>query len=141
MVPKFSKIKGMNSSSHGTKRSRMGQEAQNKDASMTQQPPRRYRLCWVMEQEEQQIDKEVVNFGPRYDPKGLDVTKTKVRMNGVAEEQLQQVNMDYPLSEHSRALCRIGPGFRSPLMMMMLLMRSTLRLTLIWSLMVMMEMT
>ncbi|MCD9560011.1 hypothetical protein HAX54_018434 [Datura stramonium] len=33
-------------------------------------------------------------------------------MNGVTEEQLKQLNMDYPLSEYSSALCRIGPGFK-----------------------------
>ncbi|MCD7456612.1 hypothetical protein HAX54_032392 [Datura stramonium] len=30
-------------------------------------------------------------------------------------EQLQQLNMDYPLSEHSRALCRVGPELKEPL--------------------------
>ncbi|MCD9646558.1 hypothetical protein HAX54_036478 [Datura stramonium] len=38
-----------------------------------------------------------------------------LRMNGVTEEQLQQLNMDYPMSEHSRALCRVGPGYEEPL--------------------------
>ncbi|MCD9638493.1 hypothetical protein HAX54_022493 [Datura stramonium] len=38
-----------------------------------------------------------------------------LRMNRVTEEQLQQLNMDYPLSEHSRALCRVGPRFEEPL--------------------------
>ncbi|MCD9639613.1 hypothetical protein HAX54_024248 [Datura stramonium] len=37
------------------------------------------------------------------------------RMNGVIEEKLQQLNIDYPLSEHSRALCRVGPGYEEPL--------------------------
>ncbi|MCE3216542.1 hypothetical protein HAX54_006842 [Datura stramonium] len=35
----------------------------------------------------------------------------QLRMNGVTEEKLQQLNMDYPLREHSRDLCRVGPGF------------------------------
>ncbi|MCD7455115.1 hypothetical protein HAX54_027019 [Datura stramonium] len=94
------------------------------------------------------IEEEVVDYRPRYDPKGIDVTKTKdpegihgplisisehhtrfdnmlihlynmqmlqLGMNGVKEEQLQQLNMDYPLSEHSRALCRFRPGFDEPL--------------------------
>ncbi|MCD9641464.1 hypothetical protein HAX54_027659 [Datura stramonium] len=39
----------------------------------------------------------------------------QLRMNGVTEEQLQQLNIDYPLSEHSRALCRVGPGYEEPL--------------------------
>ncbi|MCD9560861.1 hypothetical protein HAX54_019680 [Datura stramonium] len=38
-----------------------------------------------------------------------------LRMNGVTEEQLQQLNIDYPLSEHLRALCRVGPGYEEPL--------------------------
>ncbi|MCD7461884.1 hypothetical protein HAX54_047337 [Datura stramonium] len=38
----------------------------------------------------------------------------QLRMSGVAKEQLQQLNMDYPLSEHSRALCRVGPGSEEP---------------------------
>ncbi|MCD9638554.1 hypothetical protein HAX54_022577, partial [Datura stramonium] len=39
----------------------------------------------------------------------------QLRMNGGTEEQLQHVIMDYPLNEHSRALCRVGPGFEEPL--------------------------
>ncbi|MCD7467437.1 hypothetical protein HAX54_004861 [Datura stramonium] len=39
----------------------------------------------------------------------------QLRMNRVTEERLQQLNMDFPLSEHSRTLCRVGPGFDDPL--------------------------
>ncbi|MCD9641061.1 hypothetical protein HAX54_026878 [Datura stramonium] len=39
----------------------------------------------------------------------------QLRMNGVTEEHLQQLNMDYRLSEHSRALCRVRHGFYEPL--------------------------
>ncbi|MCE3050888.1 hypothetical protein HAX54_048355 [Datura stramonium] len=39
----------------------------------------------------------------------------QLRMNGVTEAQPQQLNIDYPLSEHSRALCRVGPGYKEPL--------------------------
>ncbi|MCE3049472.1 hypothetical protein HAX54_044935 [Datura stramonium] len=39
----------------------------------------------------------------------------QLRMNGVTQEKLQQLNMDYPLSEHSRALCRVGLGFEEPI--------------------------
>ncbi|MCD9558845.1 hypothetical protein HAX54_016472 [Datura stramonium] len=39
----------------------------------------------------------------------------QLRMNSVTEEQLQQLNMDYPLSEHSRALCKVGTGFEEPI--------------------------
>ncbi|MCD9640540.1 hypothetical protein HAX54_025897 [Datura stramonium] len=66
------------------------------------------------------IEGEEVDYRPAYDPRGIDVTKTnmqmlQLRMNGVTEEQLQQLKMDYPLSEHSRALCNVGPGFEEPL--------------------------
>ncbi|MCD7470247.1 hypothetical protein HAX54_009967 [Datura stramonium] len=39
----------------------------------------------------------------------------QLRMNGVTEEQLQQLNIDYPLSEHSRSFCRVEPEFKEPL--------------------------
>ncbi|MCD7467891.1 hypothetical protein HAX54_005587 [Datura stramonium] len=39
----------------------------------------------------------------------------QLRMNGVTEKQLQQLNMNYPLSENSRALCRLDPGFEDPI--------------------------
>ncbi|MCD7459607.1 hypothetical protein HAX54_041436 [Datura stramonium] len=52
---------------------------------------------------DQQIDEEVVDH------------RTMLRMSGVTEEQLQQLNMNYPLSEHSRALYRVGPGFEEPI--------------------------
>ncbi|MCD9637557.1 hypothetical protein HAX54_020924, partial [Datura stramonium] len=39
----------------------------------------------------------------------LSVMKTlQLRMSRVTTEQLQQLNIDYPLSEHSRALCKLG---------------------------------
>ncbi|MCD7473268.1 hypothetical protein HAX54_015046 [Datura stramonium] len=64
-----------------------------------------------------------MDYRPNYDLKGIDVTKTKdpegihspLRMNGLIEEKLLQLNMDYPFSEYSRALCRGGPGFDEPL--------------------------
>ncbi|MCD7454179.1 hypothetical protein HAX54_023893 [Datura stramonium] len=89
-----------------------------------------------------QIDEEVAGYRQCYDLKGLDVTKIKdpkgihgpvlsiiersmctnnilshlygmqmlqLRMSNVIEEQL---NTDYPLSEHSRALYRVGLGFK-----------------------------
>ncbi|MCD9638488.1 hypothetical protein HAX54_022488 [Datura stramonium] len=69
------------------------------------------------------IEEEEADYGPDYDPRGVDVTKTKelegingpLRMNGVTEEHLQQLNIDYPLSEHSQAFCRVGPGYEDPL--------------------------
>ncbi|MCD9643790.1 hypothetical protein HAX54_031489 [Datura stramonium] len=39
----------------------------------------------------------------------------QLRMNGVIEEQLQQLNIDYPLSEHLQAHCRVGLGYEEPL--------------------------
>ncbi|MCE3215100.1 hypothetical protein HAX54_000810 [Datura stramonium] len=44
-----------------------------------------------------------------------DVTRKRLRMNGVTKEQLQQLNIDYPLRENSRALCRVGPKYEDPL--------------------------
>ncbi|MCD7473072.1 hypothetical protein HAX54_014657, partial [Datura stramonium] len=51
MAPKSSKGKGVASSCHGKKRSRMGQESPNEDASMQPQPAIHYGLCWVTKQE------------------------------------------------------------------------------------------
>ncbi|MCE0480891.1 hypothetical protein HAX54_038119 [Datura stramonium] len=39
----------------------------------------------------------------------------QLRLNGVTEEQVQQLNIDYPLSKHSRAFCRVCPGYEEPL--------------------------
>ncbi|MCD7468478.1 hypothetical protein HAX54_006725 [Datura stramonium] len=63
-----------------------------------------------------QIEEKVVYFRPRYDPKRIDVTNTadpEVIHGPVLsiKEQLQKLNMEYPLSEHSVALCRVEPGF------------------------------
>ncbi|MCD7471826.1 hypothetical protein HAX54_012547 [Datura stramonium] len=98
------------------------------------QPPRRYRLHWITEQEVNVgvIIKDVlrrarVKKGQRFSFGGLltrflrghqidkEVVDYRSRMNGETEEQLQQLNMDYPLSKHSRSLCRVGPGFEKPL--------------------------
>ncbi|MCD7454060.1 hypothetical protein HAX54_023377 [Datura stramonium] len=38
----------------------------------------------------------------------------QMRMRGVKEELLQQLNINYPLSEHSRAFCRVGPILEEP---------------------------
>ncbi|MCE0480809.1 hypothetical protein HAX54_037940, partial [Datura stramonium] len=99
MAPKTSKEKGVASSRHGNKRSKGTQEVPNEDARMPPQPPRHYGLRWVMEKDVlrrarvkkgkrfsfggllaqymrlQWIDEEVVDYRPRYDPKGLDVMK------------------------------------------------------------------
>ncbi|MCD9642064.1 hypothetical protein HAX54_028662 [Datura stramonium] len=56
------------------------------------------------------IEEEEVDYKPSYGPRGVDL-----RMNGVTEEQLQQINIDYPLSEHSQALYRVGPRYKEPL--------------------------
>ncbi|MCD7468395.1 hypothetical protein HAX54_006503 [Datura stramonium] len=102
MAPIFNKGKGVASLSHGNKRSRGTQEVPMENASMPQQPPRNYGLCWVTKQEdvthvmrereclvfvlmtgrpvnvgEQQIDEEVIDYRPRYDPNGLDMSKIK----------------------------------------------------------------
>ncbi|MCD7463942.1 hypothetical protein HAX54_051728 [Datura stramonium] len=39
----------------------------------------------------------------------------QLRMNVMTEELLQLLNMDYLLSEHSQALCRVRLGFEDPL--------------------------
>ncbi|MCE5165769.1 hypothetical protein HAX54_012188 [Datura stramonium] len=94
------------------------------------------------------IEEEEMDYRPAYDPRGIDVTKTKEpegikipvlfvneynaridnmlshlygmsmlhpRMNGVTEEQLQQLNMDYSMIEHSRALLQSWSWFEEPL--------------------------
>ncbi|MCD7472283.1 hypothetical protein HAX54_013345 [Datura stramonium] len=45
----------------------------------------------------------------------IESQRKKLRMNGVTEEQLQQLNIDYPLREHSIPLYRGGPRFEEPL--------------------------
>ncbi|MCD9559091.1 hypothetical protein HAX54_016823, partial [Datura stramonium] len=54
----------------------------------------------------QWVEEDVVNYRLRYDPKGLDVEKTKEPEAAVAEH--------YPLSKYSRALSRVKPGFEEP---------------------------
>ncbi|MCE0481322.1 hypothetical protein HAX54_039001 [Datura stramonium] len=38
----------------------------------------------------------------------------QLRMNGLMEEQLQQLNIDYPLREHSRAFFNVCLGYEEP---------------------------
>ncbi|MCD9639161.1 hypothetical protein HAX54_023518, partial [Datura stramonium] len=67
------------------------------------------------------IEEEVADYRSRCDPKGLDVTKTK-KLEGihcpmmitVTTEQLQQLNIDYTLSEHFRDLCKVEQNFEEP---------------------------
>ncbi|MCD9638764.1 hypothetical protein HAX54_022915 [Datura stramonium] len=40
-----------------------------------------------------------------------DMQMLQLRMSGVKDEWPQQLSMDYPLSEHSTDLCRVGIGF------------------------------
>ncbi|MCD7455643.1 hypothetical protein HAX54_029014 [Datura stramonium] len=72
------------------------------------------------------IEEEEADCRPTYDSRGVDITKTKepeginslvlsLRINGVSEEQLQHLKIDYTLSKHSQALCRVGPGYEEPL--------------------------
>ncbi|MCD9646149.1 hypothetical protein HAX54_035717, partial [Datura stramonium] len=83
-----------------------------------QQPPRRYELRWITEQE---------------------ATTAKHRL--CIEQALQQLNIEYPLSEHSRALYRVGPEFEDPLDDDMPLMMNRLELAPFKSSIVMMERT
>ncbi|MCD9643346.1 hypothetical protein HAX54_030748 [Datura stramonium] len=43
-----------------------------------------------------------------------DMQVLQLRMSGVMEEKLWQLNMDYPSSEHLRSLCSIGPNLEEP---------------------------
>ncbi|MCD7460553.1 hypothetical protein HAX54_043766 [Datura stramonium] len=112
MAPKSSKGKGVASSSQGPKRERMVQEALMEDARMPQQPPREIRHTLsgprsVAKWTRHQQFKYHMTFP--YAHIGIEL-----RMSGVTEEQLQQLNVDYQLSEHSRALYRVGPGLEEP---------------------------
>ncbi|MCD7454131.1 hypothetical protein HAX54_023549 [Datura stramonium] len=53
---------------------------------------------------EQFITFSVLRIGRKVGPPTV-----KLRMNGVIEEQLQQLNMDYPLSKYLRDLCKVRP--------------------------------
>ncbi|MCE3216513.1 hypothetical protein HAX54_006759 [Datura stramonium] len=75
---------------------------------------------------EHDIEEEEADYRPAYDPRGIEVTKTKEPegINGPVlffnEHNARIDNMlshlyNYPLSEHSRALCRVGPGYEEPL--------------------------
>ncbi|MCD7471250.1 hypothetical protein HAX54_011580 [Datura stramonium] len=88
------------------------------------------------------IEKDVVDYRPRYDLKTKDLKGLhgpmiyiserharinnmlsdlygmqmfQLRMNKVTKEQLHQLNMEYPLSEQSKTLCRVRPIFEEPL--------------------------
>ncbi|MCE3214924.1 hypothetical protein HAX54_000270 [Datura stramonium] len=107
---------------------------------MAPPPLRQYDLHWVMEKEGKKWFKEhkeskyshdmfidrnflslvflhmvdripTLDLGFMFNAPG-DCNLNMLRMNGVTEDQL---NIDYPLSEHSRALCRFGPGYEEPL--------------------------
>ncbi|MCD7448788.1 hypothetical protein HAX54_046324 [Datura stramonium] len=111
MAPKARKGKGVASSRHGFKRSRRAKEEQNEDASMPLQPLRKHvihvtreRVCLVyclmigMPVNVGLIIKDVLR-------------RARLRMNGVTAEKLEQLNMDYPLGEHSKDFCRVCLGF------------------------------
>ncbi|MCD7454827.1 hypothetical protein HAX54_026170 [Datura stramonium] len=82
MAHKVNKEKGVASSSHGNKGSRGTQEAPMEDSSIPIW--RNYTYSQWTEFDRKvgppltvQIDEEVVDYRPRYDPEGIDVTKTK----------------------------------------------------------------
>ncbi|MCD9639771.1 hypothetical protein HAX54_024492 [Datura stramonium] len=126
MAPKSRKGKGVASSSQGSKRAKRTSEEEHEDVSMAPQPLRHYGLRWVTEGLltrflcGHDIDEEEADYIPVYYPRGIDVVKLRnprLRMNGVTEEklQLQQLSMDYPLSEHSRSLFRVRSELEEPI--------------------------
>ncbi|MCD9641115.1 hypothetical protein HAX54_027032 [Datura stramonium] len=100
MAPNVSKGKGVASSSHGSKRARRTSEEDHKDVRMAPRLLRHYGLHWIMKQE--------ADYRPAYDPKGIDVTKTK-EPEGINDPVLF-VNKRNAQSDNI-----IGLGFEEPL--------------------------
>ncbi|MCD9643840.1 hypothetical protein HAX54_031692 [Datura stramonium] len=86
MAPKPSKVKGVAYSSNGSKSLRKANEEANEDVSLPQQPLRHFGL-------------HILNT------LGLDIM-----FNDPGE-----CNLNMPLSENSRALCKVGLEFEKPL--------------------------
>ncbi|MCE0481509.1 hypothetical protein HAX54_039310 [Datura stramonium] len=110
MAPKVNKGKGVAFSSHGHKRSKRGQETLVEDA----------RLDVMKTKEPEGIHGSMLSISERntcFDNVlsllyGMQMLQ--LRISRVMKEQLQPLNMDYLLSEHSRSLCRAWPGFKEP---------------------------
>ncbi|MCE3049786.1 hypothetical protein HAX54_045788, partial [Datura stramonium] len=117
--PKVNKGKGVASSSHGSKRARTPSEDEHEDVNMAPPPLRGVDVTKTKELEGINGPVLTVNeHNARIDNMLSHLYGMKMlqlRMNGVTEEQLQQLNIDYPLSEHSQDLCRVGPGYEEPL--------------------------
>ncbi|MCD7467525.1 hypothetical protein HAX54_005020 [Datura stramonium] len=136
MTPKVSKEKGMASSSHGFKRSTRANEEQNEDKLATTT----IEAFWASLGDgarRPRYDPKEIDVTKAKDTEGIhcpvlsiselhaqidsmlshlyDMQMLQVRMNGVIEEQLQQLNLDYLLSEHSKALSKVGTGCEEPL--------------------------
>ncbi|MCD7448530.1 hypothetical protein HAX54_043460 [Datura stramonium] len=114
MAPKVNKGKGVASSIHGSKRARRPNEEEHEDVSMAPPPLRRYGLCWITEKEALTVNERNARIDNMLSHL-YGMQMLQLRMNGVTEEQLQHLNIDYTLSKHSRALCRVGPGYEEPL--------------------------
>ncbi|MCD9559646.1 hypothetical protein HAX54_017781 [Datura stramonium] len=122
MASKVIKGKGVASPSHESKIARRTSKEEHQDVRKAPPQLKRYGLHSVTEQEDRIF---TLGLGFVFDAPGeynLNMVKEflvnwmpKERMNGVTEEQLQQLNMDYPLSEHSRALCRVWAVYEKPL--------------------------
>ncbi|MCD9646824.1 hypothetical protein HAX54_037010 [Datura stramonium] len=119
-TPKPSKEKGVASSSHDSKRSRRANEEEHDDVSKGEKGPkvwvwgsldpisaRAFMVQSFLSMSTTLIDNMLSHL--------YGMQMLQLKMNEVTEEQLQQLNMDHPLSEHSRAFCRIGPRFEHPL--------------------------
>ncbi|MCE3050519.1 hypothetical protein HAX54_047413 [Datura stramonium] len=74
MAPKANKGKGVASSSHGNKRSRMGQGLPNENTSMPPQPPRNYRVFWITKEEGECNSNIVRDFLENWDLKDREAT-------------------------------------------------------------------
>ncbi|MCE3215420.1 hypothetical protein HAX54_002334 [Datura stramonium] len=71
MAPNASKGKGVAHSSHGNKRDVLRREKVKKGQRFS------FGVLLTRFLRKKQIDEELVNYRPRYDPKELDVKKTK----------------------------------------------------------------
>ncbi|MCE3051103.1 hypothetical protein HAX54_048914 [Datura stramonium] len=115
MEPKPSKVKGVTSSIHGSKRTKRASEEEQDDMSISSQSLKCYGS--VGSRSKKGVDDPVLFVNER--KARIDnmlshlynIQMPQLRMNGVFEKYL---NMDYPMSEHLRALCRVAPEFEEP---------------------------
>ncbi|MCD7457650.1 hypothetical protein HAX54_035682 [Datura stramonium] len=95
-----------------TRAARRPSEEEHEDVSMAPPPLRQYGLRWFMEKEGHNIEKEEADYRPSYDPRGVDVTKTKEPegINGpVLTVNKHNARIDNMLSH------LVGPVYEEPL--------------------------